>query len=274
MIEIKKIKKIFHLSVAWNAAAASVALTLYVSLRFPLSMHCSASAEADRCSTVFLWNMLSDSLPTPTTLLCSSCFGLRKRESLHRNNVLEMMEAEAKDGETIWEETKCVNERRWFTSSAQTNCYNSSAWLTELETDKSQDLAFGYGCGWSAEKANENFPTVFVSLVLILPLTLFYFFTAVTFCLFLSDVSLVPPQRSLVSQLVIRHLWMRKDLSLFLVFTAEGLSCAAVSERQLLLLRSVAEINSTHRWGRGRSPCVCQWWKVTEDVYVNATVYF
>lgn len=233
----------------------------------------SSNALFSKCSQMLtgarlcFWNMFRSLVGQPplhpTTTLCSSCSELWKRESVHRNNVFEMMEAKAKDRETIWEETKCVNERRWFISSTQTNCYNSSAWLTELETDKSQDLAFGCGCGWSAEIANENFPTVFVSLVLFLPPTLFYFFSAVTFCIFLSDVSLVPP---LVSQLVTSRLWIRKDRSLFLVrfsqqrfimCDCEWASAASlkIGRRDKLPLTIEAEL-----------VLLCQWWKVTEDI--------
>lgn len=50
---------------------------------------------------------------------------------------------------------KCVNERRWFTSSRQTNCCDNSGGLVELETDNRPDKAFS--SGWNGESKLHSF---------------------------------------------------------------------------------------------------------------------
>lgn len=58
---------------------------------------------------------------------------------------------------------KCANERRWFTSSRQTNCCDNSGGQIELETDNRPDKAFS--SGWNGERKLHSFCTTCSSLL-------------------------------------------------------------------------------------------------------------
>lgn len=53
---------------------------------------------------------------------------------------------------------KCVNERRWFMSSRQTNCCDNSGGQIEPETDNRPDKAFS--SGWNGESKLRSFCTI------------------------------------------------------------------------------------------------------------------
>lgn len=166
-------------------------------------------------------------LPPPTPALCCGSTPLSwERGILCIELVFEIRDGKLKTGRrwTIWAETKCVNERRWFTSSTQANCYNNSGRPIELETDKSQDKAFGSGCSWSAEKAKGKLSySLGFSFVNFLPPALLISsvrspFAPPAWHLTVSSLS------TLISHQLSVNLW---DHPLFLV--SRGWSCVAVA---------------------------------------------
>lgn len=132
-------KSFNFLQPAWSVTAAAPTLFVsFSSFKFNAQFKCSqmlTGAAVNFCEICA--DLLSGSSLTPCQwqLPCSRSFELRKAESVH-GNVFEI-KGELKTGGAKWEETKRVNERRWFTSSRQTNCNNNnnSGRLIELQTD-------------------------------------------------------------------------------------------------------------------------------------------
>lgn len=205
--------KFFNFLQLGARSVSPAAAMLFVSF-LHVEVQCTAQAQLLTAASTRLCEICADrssgNPPTPFTQLpvhtMSHSFELRRRESVHCN-VFEIVEEKFKTVRLMWEETKLVNERRLFKSSRQNKCYNSGR-LIEQETDSSSATAFSLSCGWSAEMANENFPTIFISHLLI--------------SVYMQDHSFF--LRNIIAEDV----------------------CAAVPEHQLLLLGFVTERDLTH----------------------------
>lgn len=156
----KRQKNFNFLQPAWSVTAA--ALVLYVSF------------SALKSSSQFKYNQM---LTGASVYMCEICAGQYPTTYCGNFPMYTMFPLLSAEKDSIW---KCIWNNRRKAKDGENNMRGDEVWgrkemIHVLQTDKlleqqrqadraadkSKDKAFGSCCGWSAEKANENFPAIF-----------------------------------------------------------------------------------------------------------------